>query len=160
MCLLLQRPLRSCERDLAGSTCHLTYSTISLPLNNNTESLHDLTISSLNLLLSSSSITSRELLSQFSTCSGWMIWCGLKIKENYHVLVNQFHGNFRSKTLCWRKITFVSRDLKWWFNASWGLQGLSRRKGTLLLWNMNTQKLRRDRQVVLTTTLVFPGYQI
>ena len=30
-----------------------------------------LTLSSLNLLLSSSSTTSRELLSQFSTCSGW-----------------------------------------------------------------------------------------
>ena len=28
-----------------------------------------------------------------------MIWCGLKIKENYHVLVSQFHGYFRSKTL-------------------------------------------------------------
>ena len=26
-----------------------------------------------------------------------MIWFGLKIKENYHVLVNQFHENFRSK---------------------------------------------------------------
>ena len=30
-----------------------------------------LTLSSLNLPLSSSSTTSRELLSQFSTCSGW-----------------------------------------------------------------------------------------
>ena len=28
-----------------------------------------------------------------------MIGCDLKIKENSHVLVNQFHGNFRSKSL-------------------------------------------------------------
>ena len=41
-----------------------------------------------------------------------MIWCGLKIKENYHVLVNQFHGNYHSK------------NVKWCFNASWGLKGL------------------------------------
>ena len=53
-----------------------------------------------------------------------MIWCGLKIKENYHVLVNQFHGNFRSKSLSCRKIKYVFRDVKWCFNASWGLKGL------------------------------------
>ena len=34
-------------------------------------SIIDLTLSSLNLPSSSSSTTSRELLSQFSTCSGW-----------------------------------------------------------------------------------------
>ena len=28
-----------------------------------------------------------------------MTWCRLKIKENYHVLVNQFHENSRSKNL-------------------------------------------------------------
>ena len=33
-----------------------------------------------------------------------MILCGLNIKENYHVLVNKFHGNFRSKTFACRKI--------------------------------------------------------
>ena len=48
-----------------------------------------------NFTLSSSSTTSRELLSQFSTCSGWR-W--------YDVLVNQFHENFRSKTLGCREI--------------------------------------------------------
>ena len=37
---------------------------------------------------------------------------GLKIKENCHILVNQFHGNFRSKTLCLRKIRSVFRDVK------------------------------------------------
>ena len=53
-----------------------------------------------------------------------MTWCGLKIKENYHVLVNQFHWNFRSKTLSCRKIKYVFRDVKWCCNASWGLKGL------------------------------------
>ena len=32
-----------------------------------------------------------------------MIGCGLKIIENCHVLVNQFHGNFHSKALGCRK---------------------------------------------------------
>ena len=41
-----------------------------------------------------------------------MIWCGLKIKENYHVLVNQFDGNFRSKTLDCRTIRSVFMDVK------------------------------------------------
>ena len=54
-----------------------------------------------------------------------MILCGLKIKEKYHVLVNQFHGNFRSKNLYCRKIKCVFRDVKWCFNASWGLKGLN-----------------------------------
>ena len=54
-----------------------------------------------------------------------MIWCGLKIIENCHVLVNQFHGNFRSKKFCCRKIKSVFRDVKWCFNASWGLKGLT-----------------------------------
>ena len=35
-----------------------------------------------------------------------------EIKENYHVLVNQFHGNFHSKTLGCRKIECVIRDVK------------------------------------------------
>ena len=41
-----------------------------------------------------------------------MIRCGLKITENYHVLVNQFCGKFRSKTLGCRKIKSVFRDVK------------------------------------------------
>ena len=54
-----------------------------------------------------------------------MTWCGLKIEENCHVLVNQFHGNYHYKTpSCW-KIRSVFRDVKWCFNASWGLKGLS-----------------------------------
>ena len=77
-----------------------------------------LTLSSLNLPLSSSSSTSRELLSQFPTCSGWRCF---EVGGNYHVLVNQFHGNFHSKTLGCRKIRSVFKDVKWCFNAPWGL---------------------------------------
>ena len=54
-----------------------------------------------------------------------MIWVGWKIKENYHVLVNQFHWNFHSKTPSCIKIKSVFRDVKWCFNASWGLKGLN-----------------------------------
>ena len=53
-----------------------------------------------------------------------MIWSGWKIEENCHVLVNKLHWNFRSKTLCCRKIKSVFGDVKWCFNASWGLKGL------------------------------------
>ena len=53
------------------------------------------------------------------------MWCRLKIKENYHVLVNQFHENFRFKTpSCW-KIKADLSDVEWSFNASWGLKGLN-----------------------------------
>ena len=55
-----------------------------------------------------------------------MTWCGWKIKNNCHVMLNQFHGNYHYKTLsCW-KITSVFRDVKWCFNASWGLKGLNK----------------------------------
>ena len=53
-----------------------------------------------------------------------MTWCGLKIIENYHVFVNKFHGNLRSKTLSFREIKSVFRDVKWCFKASWGFKGL------------------------------------
>ena len=33
------------------------------------------------------------------------------MEDNYHVLVNQFHGNFHSKTLSCRKIKSVFRDV-------------------------------------------------
>ena len=62
-----------------------------------------------------------------------MTWGGLKIKENCHVLINQFHGAFRSKPLCYRKIMSVFRDVKSCFNASWGLKGL---KGEGLVTNL------------------------
>ena len=50
--------------------------------------------------------------------------CGLEIEENHYVLVNQFHGNFRSKTPSCRKIKYVFRDVIRCFNASGGLKGL------------------------------------
>ena len=53
-----------------------------------------------------------------------MIWCGWKSIQTCHVLVNQFHGNFHPKTLSCRRIKSVFRDVKWCFNASWGLKGL------------------------------------
>ena len=59
-----------------------------------------------------------------------MTWCGLKINENCHVLVNQLHGNFHSQTLCCWKIKSVFSDVKWCFNASWGLKGLR----CLIIW--------------------------
>ena len=34
------------------------------------------------------------------------------MQENYHVLVKQFHENFRSKTLCCKKIRVFFRDVK------------------------------------------------
>ena len=39
-----------------------------------------------------------------------LMW--FEIKENCHVLVNQFHGNFCSKTLGCRKIKSVYRDVR------------------------------------------------
>ena len=40
-----------------------------------------------------------------------MTWCGLKINEKCHVLVNQFHGNISSKTLSYRGINCVFEDV-------------------------------------------------
>ena len=56
-----------------------------------------------------------------------MIWSGWEIKENSDVLVNQFHWNSHSKTLGCMQIKSVFRDVKWCFNASWGLKGLKRK---------------------------------
>ena len=52
-----------------------------------------------------SSTTSRELLPQFSTCSGWR-WC--EVGENCHVLVNQLHENFILKPLVVGKLNLFS----------------------------------------------------
>ena len=41
-----------------------------------------------------------------------MIRCGLKITENCHVLVDQFHGNFRSEPFVIGKTRYVFRDVK------------------------------------------------
>ena len=75
-------------------------------------------LSSLNLSLSSSSTTSRELRQQFAACSGWRWFeVGKQFKKNCHVLVNQFYVNFHYKTLSCRKMKYVYRDVKWCFNA-------------------------------------------
>ena len=81
----------------------------------------------------------------------WMkiIWCGLKIKKNYHVLVNQFHRNFHAKTLGCRTIKSVFSDVKWCFNASWGLRGLK-----LTTWLLHT--IVRD----VRNQVVFHGCKI
>ena len=97
--------------------------------------INPLTLSSLNLPLSSSSTTSGELLSQFSTCSGWrwqwwFFLCSLKIKVYQHVLINQLHGNFCFKTLDRRKIKFVFGDVKSCTNALWGRKGLNPQDAT------------------------------
>ena len=82
-----------------------------------------------------------------------MTWCGLKIKENYHVLVNKFHGNFRSKTLRFRKIKYVFRDLKWCFNASQGLKGLNR---SLQISADETTRMTRSVSSTITVTFGLP----
>ena len=61
-----------------------------------------------------------------------MIWCGLKMKENHYVLVNQFQGIFGSKTNGCREIKSVFRYVKWCFNESWGLKRLGKK-----IWKIN-----------------------
>ena len=81
-----------------------------------------LTLSILNLPLSSSSTTSRELLAQFSTCSEWR-W--LEVGETLPCIGKPVSWNFQYKTSSCRKIKSVFRDVKWCFNASWGIKGLT-----------------------------------
>ena len=71
--------------------------------------------------LSSSSTTSRELLSQFTTCSRcrWFDVVGEKVKKiaisfMEIFILKPFVVGFKS----------VLRDVKWCFNASWELKGL------------------------------------
>ena len=82
------------------------------------------TLSSLNLQLSSSSTTSRELLSQFSTRSVWK-WIQMGGKRKKDTVINdQFHENFRSIITRVQEIKSFFWDTKWCFNASWELKGL------------------------------------
>ena len=53
-----------------------------------------------------------------------MTWSEWQMKENCYVLVKEFHENFHSKTLSYRKIKSVFSVVKWCFNASWGLKVL------------------------------------
>ena len=70
---------------------------------------HCLTLSSPNLPLSSSSTTSRELLSQFSTCSGWrwfdVVW---KLKKIAMYWWNSFMEIFILEPSVVRKLTLFS----------------------------------------------------
>ena len=109
---------------------YIIYNVTIIDIEKTLDNVTSSTLSSLNLPLSSSSTTSSELLSQFSTCSGWR-WFDV-VTENCNVLVNKFHGNFRSKTPSYRKIKSVSRDVKWCFNAWWGVNPL-----TAKLFNLN-----------------------
>ena len=90
-----------------------------------TTDIHTLTFSSLNLPLSSSSTTSRELLSQFSTCSGW-IWLevGEKVKKIAFSAIFLM-DIFLLRHLIFSKIKSVFRYGKWCFNASWGFKRLN-----------------------------------
>ena len=74
-----------------------------------------------------------------------MIWSGWKIKENNHVLVNQFYGNFHSKTPSGRKIKCFFRDVKWCFDASWGPKGLGVFKSVVRTEKVIIQKMRQVR---------------
>ena len=73
-----------------------------------------------------------------------MIWSGWQIKENNHLLVNHFHRNFHSKTPSCRKIESVFRDVKWCYNASWGLNGLKDEKTILVSTVVDISVLRVD----------------
>ena len=82
-----------------------------------------------------------------------MTWCGLKIKENYHLLINQFHGNFRSKTLSCRKIKYIFRDVKWCFNESWGLKVLKENRNSFFeaencVYNFQLQMHEKGKQTI------------
>ena len=67
-----------------------------------------LTLSSLNLPLSSSSTTSRELLSQFSTCSEWR-WLIVGGKwKNVLLLFKKFNKKCSSKTPRCKKLSHFS----------------------------------------------------
>ena len=75
---------------------------------------------SLNLQLSSSSITNRELLSHFSTCRGWR-WLEVGGKlQNILLLLKQFHEKIISKILfgnvkwCFYVNIGISTRVRWW----------------------------------------------
>ena len=57
-------------------------------------------------------IIEETLLNPLEPAFTIVIFIHYKIKENCHVLINQFHENFRSETLDCRKIKAVFRDLK------------------------------------------------
>ena len=77
----------------------------------------ELTLWSLNLPLSFSFTTSRELLAPFSTCSGWR-WL-----KRVVLLVKQLHENVRSKPSGYRKLSHSSEIRNYAWMHRQGLRG-------------------------------------
>ena len=100
-----------------------------------------LTLLSCNLPLSSPSTNSRQLLSQFSACSGWR-WLdvGEKIIKIAMYWWTTFMEIFILKPQVVGKLNLFFRDIKWCFNALWGLKGL--RVDTLSIMLCNTDRDR------------------
>ena len=62
-----------------------------------------------------------------------LMW--FKNERNWNVLANQYHGNFRSKTLGCRKIKFVFKDVKSCFNEFRGIKLLIvQQRSILFAW--------------------------
>ena len=58
-------------------------------------------ITTVNNLLASADVGNRVDIAILDFSKAFdMILCGLKIEQNCHILANQFHGDFRSKTFC------------------------------------------------------------
>ena len=93
------------------------------------------TLSSLNLALSSSSTTSSELLSQFSTCSGWrwLKWVAYGKKKKF-LLFKQFQEFFVLKPLGVRnwvifqrwKMMLYRQIIQFEFSPTWSCVSLTR----------------------------------
>ena len=60
-----------------------------------------------------------------STCSKWRWFNVVQIWKKITTYLYWFYGDFRPKLLGCRKIKSVFMDVRWCFNASWGLKGLS-----------------------------------
>ena len=89
----------------------------------NTIIFNPLTLSSLDLPLSSSSTTNRELLSQFSTCSGWKWFdVGEKLKKLAIYWYTSFIEIFLLKPLIVGKLSLFSGL---WNDASMHREGLN-----------------------------------
>ena len=89
-----------------------------------------LTLSILNLLLSSLSTTSRESLPQFSTVVDEDDLTWVTIFRNLPCFGKSFICIFLLKPLGFSKIKSVFMYVKWCFNASWGLKRLNTSRTT------------------------------
>ena len=113
-------------------TCHISDVTVVLSFQ---VTLCVLSLWSLNLLLSFSSNTSRD--SRLVVDKVGDKW------KNIMLFLKQFHDNFCSKTTRFQEIKLCD-DVRWCFNASWGLKGLNHFQLTLcakLSFSNNLQDL-------------------